>query len=125
MSHGNIDSVKMRLPTKANALHGGHCRGPLLDLVVWDLYDGIISREFDGPLVAKFHLPGLWLGLDLWSTDHHGLSVGEWRHERQTLFTLLCLPGWLPVYDALHALGSGDPRWRCVGTARCRDLHLH
>src|SRR5712691_7055488 len=87
----------MRLSTKTNALHRGHCRGHLLDLVVWNFCDSLISRGLDGPTVAKFHLPGLWLGLGLWPTDHHHLFVVEWRNQRQTLFPLLCLPGWRPV----------------------------
>ena len=109
--HDNIDAVNLRLSTRQSLLMERHPRGHRLGFVVWNLYNGTVSGRLECPIVTQFHLPGLWLVRGLGTSDYHHLPVVEWGSQRQTLFTLLCLPEWLPVHGALHALGSDDPRW--------------
>src|SRR2546425_2837244 len=107
--HGNIDSGKMSYPTKIDSLSGGHCRGHLCSLVIWDTCDDPVSRPLYRPIMADVHLSGLWLELGHRPSHHHDLFVAHWSDHGQALFTLLCVPRLPPLPQTMATLGGGHP----------------
>src|SRR5437773_6637068 len=100
-------------------IQGGYRRGRLLDRVVWHLCDDLMAWGAQRPLLAKFHLLGLWLGPRLGPTDHHSLSLGQWRGPGEAFLALLCFFRRSPVPASLSTLGTGHALWRLTRAHGC------
>src|SRR6266478_4768558 len=110
-----ISALLRSLSSLTTDLHRGHCRGHLLDFVVWNLCDDVMAWGPQCPFMAKLYLLGLWVGSRLGAPDHHGVSVGQWRSPGQAFLALLCLFRRGTVPSPLCPLGTGHPLWCLPG----------
>src|SRR5207237_4192678 len=76
--------------------HPQQCRAVLAGCAVWHLHEDVVPRSLYGLIMAHLRILGLGLGLGPWTADHHHPPLGNGGYDRQTLRTLLCVPGWPP-----------------------------
>src|SRR5262249_33157813 len=92
-----------------DALTGGHCRGHLLHIVIWDVCHGILSRPVYCPILAELLVPSLWLGLDDRPPHYYELFVAHRGNHSEALFTVLCVPRLSSLHSTMAPLGGCHP----------------
>jgi len=107
--------VRIESSARTDSLAGGHRRGHLCALVIWNRGHEPVSRSLYCAVVANFYLLGLWLILGDRPPHHHDLCVAHRGDHGQALLTLLCVPRGPALQPTLATLGRRHPSGSPIG----------